>query len=182
MPIGFSGTLVDDVLMIRRKIVVEDRRLPRRPCYFYLADGFIFPQTKMGNGRVVGMEPAAGFDLAHLVAFAIWPVADDEGAPEAEPIALFIDQLDRDAIPLRIVISVDLERTIQSVGDDVEVSVAVDVDIGVGRTVVAIIETKLGLILSEGFSVLVVEKIVRGKLLCDGHAVDHIKVLPFIVV
>ena len=75
-------------------------------------DGFIFSQTEMREGRVVGMESAAGFDLAHLVAFAIWPIADDEGAPEAEPIALFIDQLDRDAVSLGIVIGIDLERAI----------------------------------------------------------------------
>ena len=58
------------------------------------------------------MKSAAGFDRAHLVAFAIGAIADDEGAPQAEPIALFIDQFDRDAVSFGIVIGVDLERTI----------------------------------------------------------------------
>ena len=66
----------------------------------------------MGDGCIVGMKSAASFDRAHLVAFSIQSIADDEGAPQAEPIALFIDQFDRDAVSFGIVIGVDLERTI----------------------------------------------------------------------
>ena len=66
----------------------------------------------MGDRCVVGMKSAASFDRAHLMTFAIRPIADDEGAPQAEPIALFIDQFDRDAVSFCIVIGVDLERAI----------------------------------------------------------------------
>ena len=66
----------------------------------------------MSDRRVVGMKSSAGFDCAHLVAFAILSIADDEGAPQAEPIALFIDQLDCDAVSFGIVIGVDLEGAV----------------------------------------------------------------------
>ena len=66
----------------------------------------------MGDRRVVGMEPAAGFDLTHLVACAIWPIADDDCATQAEPIASIIDQFDGYAVSLGIVIGIDLERAI----------------------------------------------------------------------
>ena len=66
----------------------------------------------MGVRCIVGMKAAASFDRAHLVAFSIQSIADDEGAPQAEPIALFIDQFDRDAVSSGIIVGVDLERTI----------------------------------------------------------------------
>ena len=66
----------------------------------------------MGDRCIVGMKSAASFDRAHLVAFSIQSIADDEGAPQAEPIALFIDQFDRDAVSFGIIVGVDLERTI----------------------------------------------------------------------
>ena len=66
----------------------------------------------MGDRRVVGMEPAAGFDLTHLVACAIWPIADDDCATQAEPVALFIDQFDSHAVSLGIIIGIYLERAI----------------------------------------------------------------------
>ena len=66
----------------------------------------------MGDRCVVGMESSASFYHAHLVAFAIRSIADDEGAPQAEPIALFIDQFDCDAVSFCIIIGVDLERAI----------------------------------------------------------------------
>ena len=34
----------------------------------------------------------------------------------------------------------------------------------------------------KDLTILVVEKVIRGKLLRDGYTVDHIKVLPFIVI
>lgn len=77
-----------------------------------MLDSSIFPQTKMRDRRVVGMESTASFNRAHLVTFAIGSIADDEGAPQAEPIALFIDQLDRDAVSFGIVIGVDLEGSV----------------------------------------------------------------------
>ena len=66
----------------------------------------------MRNRRVIGMESAAGFDLTHLVAFAIWPLADDDCATQAEPVAQVIDQFDGHAVPLGIIIGIDLERAI----------------------------------------------------------------------
>ena len=66
----------------------------------------------MGDRCIVGMKSAASFDRTHLVAFSIQSIADDEGAPQAEPIALFINQFDRDAVSFGIVIGVDLEMTI----------------------------------------------------------------------
>ena len=58
------------------------------------------------------MKPAPGFDLAHLVALAFWPIVDDEFATQAEPIALLINQLERDTVCPGIVIRIDLEWTV----------------------------------------------------------------------
>jgi|SaaInlStandDraft_6_1057023.scaffolds.fasta_scaffold202678_1 hypothetical protein len=106
------------------------------------------------------MKSTPQFNLAHLVAFVLRPVADYEGATEAKSIAFFINQLERDAVTLGIVIGVDLEGTVHGISNDVEVTIPVYIYVGIGRTVIVIVETKLTLSLNERFSILIVEKIV----------------------
>ncbi len=57
---------------------------------FDFADGFVFPQAKMGDWRVEGMESAAGLDLAELMPFSVFPIMDDDFTSDALAIALLI--------------------------------------------------------------------------------------------
>ena len=106
------------------------------------------------------MESTSHFNLAHLLTFVLRSVVDYKCAAEAEPIAFLINQLDCDAVTFGIVIGIDLEGTIQCISNDVEVTISVHIYVGIGRTVIVIVETKLTLSLNERFSVLIVEKIV----------------------
>ncbi len=57
---------------------------------FDFAHAIVFSQTKMGDGRVEGMEPAAGLDLAELMPFSVGAVMDDDFTADALAIAFFI--------------------------------------------------------------------------------------------
>ena len=63
---------------------------PRGPADFDFADGFVFSQTKMGDGCVEGMEPAAGLDFAKLMSLSVFSIVDDDFTSDALAIALFI--------------------------------------------------------------------------------------------
>ena len=140
---GLHGLAVDGVLAVSGERHFENHRFAVRPAHFDLTQFVVFPQPEMRHRRVVRMKPAAGFDLPHLMTLALRPIMNGDFAPDAKPVAPVIAQFKGDAVPLGFIIHINLKRTVQGVGDDVEIAVVIDVYLSVGRTVIAVIQPKL---------------------------------------
>ena len=94
----------------------------------------------MRQRGIVGMKSAACFYFSKLVFSPIGAVTDDDFTSQAEPVAFFVTQFKGHTVIFNFVVSIYLKWAIQSVSDDIQVPVPVYINIGVGGTVVVVVQ------------------------------------------
>ena len=189
--IKFGGTLflkfrnvlaAEGVLAVGRKGMLDKRLCTVGPADFHFLDFSVRAQSEVSHRSVERTVPATGFDLPHLVPLALRPVMDDHPASNAEPVASAIPQFENHTAVARLVVAVHFERTVLGIGDDIQIAVVVDIDICVSGAMIQIFQAEFPLRRQKRLPLLVMEKIVGGELLGDQYAIDHIQILPLVVV
>ncbi len=141
----------------------------------------------MGGGCVKGDKCTARLDLTHLVILALIAVVNYHLTADAVAVALTVDQLKSYAVILLMIVLEELWCTVDGVADDIQVTVIIVIDIDKGGAVIQVIKPELLLLTLEQGAVAVVQKDIAGVSGRAHHggvrrAVDHIDVLPLIVI
>jgi len=152
------------------------------PADLHFLDFSVRAQSEVSHRCVERTVSATGFDLPHLVPFALRPVMNDHAASDAEPVASAISQFENHTAVARFVVAVHFEWTVLGIGDDIQIAVVIDIDICVSGAMVQILQTEFLLRRQKRLPLLVMEKIIGGELLGDQYAIDHIQILPLVVV
>jgi len=152
------------------------------PADFHFLDFSARAQPKMRERSIERAVPATGFDLPHLVQLALRPIMDDHPAPDTKSIAFAIPQFKNHTAVAGLVVAIHFERTVQGIGYDIQIAIVVDINIRVGGAMIEILQTKLLLSCLKRFTLLIMKKIIGSELLGDQYAIDHVQILPLVIV
>ena len=85
-------------------------------------------QAEMHDGLVEGGETAAGFEFAHLVAFAVLAIEDRDAVADAETVGRPVVEFELQRIAVVVAVDENRAGAVQRTADDIEVAVAVQVE------------------------------------------------------